>query len=101
MEELAEQLAARARVRARERAGHRAAALELVRARGELYSVELACAKGWSATYAKHVLRALETAGLLSSEHRFAPLSGHGRRYYRIAAPSTQAGVEHEAQAVG
>ena len=60
-------------------------ALELVLEHGELYSVELADAMAWQCGHAKHVLGTLEEMGLLTSARRRCALSGHGRRYYRVA----------------
>ena len=70
--------------RAIARALARARAMEIVERCGELYSVELAAVTGWDPIYAKLVLVGLERDRRLVGEHRVSPLSGHGRRYFRL-----------------
>lgn len=61
--------------------------MELVERCGEVYSVELAAVTGWEPHYAKLVLVGLEHEGRLVGERRHSPLSGHGRRYFRLPTP--------------
>lgn len=49
------------------------------------YAVEVSRELGISYTRATWRLKVLEREGLLSSEHRPSPMSGNGRRYYRLA----------------
>lgn len=75
----------RAHQRAHERAAQADTAMEVVRARGDIYSVELAAATGWTESHASLVLKALEADGLLTSTMEPSPKSGLGRRYFRLS----------------
>jgi len=87
LEALNAQLAAAAAERAATRVRQRQAVLELVRRRGQLCPTEAAPAFNWSIEHARGVLVSLEAEGLLTSEHRPAPRSGNGRRYYSVVQP--------------
>jgi len=60
--------------------------LELVAARGEVYSAEVARELGLRCATAKDWLLRLERGGLLCGERRPVSHSGLGRRYFRVAA---------------
>jgi hypothetical protein len=87
-EQVREYLHARSLERAQLRRQHRQLAIEWLRNHDEGYSTDLARAFGWRDSYAAVVLRVLEREGALTSEHRPSPVSGNGRRYFRMMAAS-------------
>lgn len=80
-------LAARAAARATARARYHKVILELVRTCGPLCPTELAARLGWPVERARATLDAFEAAGMLTSEHRPAPRTGQGRRYFALRQP--------------
>jgi hypothetical protein len=67
------------------RAWQEAAVCSFLNERGEAYSVEVAPVLSLRVEAAGVLLRSMEKYGLLVSVHRKSPISGQGRRYYKVA----------------